>query len=136
VNGSFISEGSAVISGAPAWLLDRIMRSPDVATVLSNPPRWIDRDHLAATLDALHLAAKAFDVDSTALERGKPTTLGATVAQSAGNWTTAQAATYLRISVRRAQELAATDLGGTRIGRRWAIPAVAVRQLAEQRATP
>lgn len=121
----------AIVSGSAAWLLSRLLRSPDNRRVLDNPPTWIERDDVADTVTAIHLAARAFAAP-TALERGKAATVGATVAQSASNWTTQQTASYLRISVRRTQELA-PDLGGVRVGRQWLIPATVVRLYAEQR---
>jgi excisionase family DNA binding protein len=127
-----ISAPSAVISGGAAWLINRVLSSPDVTRVLESPPSWIERGDIADALTAIDQAAKAFAASQPAPRRGKTATLGAAVADSAGNWTTAEAAEYLRISVRRTQELA-PELGGVRIGRQWLIPAVAARLYAERR---
>ena len=128
----FISAPSAVISGPAAWLLSRLLSSPDNRRVLDNPPTWIERDAVADAITAIHLAGRAFVTPQAALERGKTATVGAAVADSTVNWTTQQTASYLRISVRRTQELA-PELDGVRVGRQWLIPAVVVRLYAEQR---
>lgn len=129
----FINAG-AVISGGPVWLLSRILRSPDVARVLGCPPSWIERDALADTVTAIHLAARAFEVSLAAPERGETATLSAVVPHSAADWTTREAAEHLRMSQRRVQELAAAELGGRLVGREWRIPEVAVREYGRTKA--
>jgi hypothetical protein len=101
--------------------------------VLDTPRDWIERDTIADAVTAIDLAGFAFETSLTARERGETVTLGAVAAQSAGDWTTQQTADYLRISRRRAQELA-PELGGKRVGRQWAIPAAAVRTYERQKA--
>jgi hypothetical protein len=128
----FIGQGSAVIGGPAAWLLARILASPDVARVLACPPSWIERGQVIDMVTAVDLAGRAFETLLTARERGEKTHLGAAVAQSAADWTTRETAEYLRISVRRTQELAA-DLGGRRIGRQWLIPAAGVRAYEQRK---
>lgn len=132
MNSNFISEPRAVIGGPAAWLLARILASPDVARVLACPPSWIQRGQVIDMVTAVDLAARAFEASQTAPGRGEKAHLGAAVAQSAADWTTREMAEYLRISVRRAQELAA-DLGGRRIGRQWLIPAAGVRAYEQRK---
>jgi hypothetical protein len=129
----FISEPSAVISGPAAWLLARLLRSPDVARVLACPPSWIERGQVIDMVTTVDLAARAFEASITAPKRGESTSLGAVVAHSAADWTTKETAEFLTISVRRAQELA-PDLGGRRAGRQWRIPATAVRAYEQRKA--
>jgi excisionase family DNA binding protein len=123
-------EHGAIVSGGPTWMISRILASPSVRDLLDNPPAWIERGHLAATVDAIHQAARAFEAESAARERGKPATVSAVAAQS--EWTTREAADYLGLSQRRVQEIAA-DLGGTQAGRRWRIPATAAREYQRRR---
>jgi hypothetical protein len=109
---------AAIVSGAPAWLLSRIMRSPNVKKVLSTPPLWVDRAEVAAAVDAIHRAAKAFETASGALERD--------------DGTVRRAADYLGLSERRVQERA-IELGGRKVGRQWILDEVAVRQEYQRR---
>jgi hypothetical protein len=128
-----ITEPTAKVSGGAAWLISRVLASENVAKVLARPPAGVDTADVEATIAAINAAGRAWETGVTLRQRDNATALSATMAHSAANWTTAEAADYLKISRRRAQEIAA-DLGGTRIGRHWVIPAVAVRRLAEQRA--
>lgn len=91
----FIAEPSAVIGGSAAWLLSRVLRSPDIRRVLESPPSWIERDAVADAVHAIDPAARAFVASQPAPERGKMTTLGAVVPES--EWSTHQAAEYLGI---------------------------------------
>lgn len=127
-------EHAAVVSGAPAWLLSRILRSPNVATVVNNAPRWIDHAELNATVEAIHGAAKAFQMASAARERENATVPGAVTAESDDpGWTVRRAAAYLGLSPRRVQELA-PELGGRRVGRRqWVLDSAAVRHEHQRR---
>jgi hypothetical protein len=122
----------ALVRGSAAWLLSRILASPGVATVVNNPPRWVDRVALAATVAAIHTAARRFDTASAACEREDATVLGAVALESNPEWTVRRAAGYLKISERRTQELAA-KLGGRKIGRQWLLEETAVRQEHEKR---
>lgn len=127
----FIGEPAAVIGGPAALLLSRILRSPHIRRVLDTPRDWIERDTIAATVTAIDLAGFAFEASLTARERGETITVGAVAAEC--HLTTKETADYLRISLRRAQELA-PELGGKRIARRWAIPAAGAKAYAERRA--
>lgn len=122
---------AALVVGGPAWLLNRILRSPDVARVLDHPPSWIDRAELAATVTAINQAARVFEAAPSAFERGNRPTPGAATAES--EWTTREAANHLCLSQRRVQEIAA-ELGGTQRERRWRIPEVAVREYGRMKA--
>jgi hypothetical protein len=126
----FISEPSAVISGAPAWLLSRVLRSERVTKVLANPHTGVDRADLAAVVDAIHRAGRAYANRLDQQRRDNADPPGADVQQS---WTTKRAAEHLEISQRRVQELAA-GLGGRRVGREWRIPEVAVREYERTKA--
>jgi hypothetical protein len=55
----------ALVHGSSAWLLGRILASPGVATVLRNPPGWVDRAELAATVAAIHQPPSFTGVDDT-----------------------------------------------------------------------
>jgi excisionase family DNA binding protein len=125
-----ISEPAAMVSGSAAWLLSRLLRSPSVVKVLTNAP---DRADIAATVDAIHAAGRAHANRPEQERRDNATAPGAVAAQSAADWSTGQAADYLQISRRRAQELA-SELDGEKIGRAWRIPASAVRAYQRQKA--
>jgi hypothetical protein len=129
----FIGYPAAVVSGGPAWLLSKILRSPSVAKAISHPPIWLDQAELTATVAAIHQAAKAFDTAAvTAPERETAAITRAVTLESNSEWTVRRAADYLRLSRRRVQELA-SKLGGRRIGRQWILDGVAVREFARQR---
>ncbi|MFZ0118107.1 MAG: hypothetical protein WAL99_01380 [Pseudonocardiaceae bacterium] len=130
VSARFVDEPCAIVTGAPAWLISRLLRSPDVATVLNNPPSWIDRAEVTATVTAIHLAGRAFVAPPSALERGNQPTSSAVAAES--ELTTRETAERLCLSQRRVQEIAA-ELGGTQVDRRWRIPEVAVREYERTR---
>jgi hypothetical protein len=128
-----ISAPSAVISGGAAWLINRVLSSPDVARVLDNPPIWIERGDIADAVTAIDQAARAFAASQSAPRRGKMTTLGAVVPDF--DWTTNQAAEFLEISQRRVQEIAG-ELGGQRVGQRqWLLPEIAVKEYARRKKT-
>ena len=115
-----------MVAGGLAWLLSRVLRSPDVATVVACPPPWLDRADVVATLAAIHLAASALEAGLTARERETAIEAGAVAAHSDPDWTVGRAADYLRLSPRRVQELAC-ELGGRKVGRQWLLDEVAVR---------
>lgn len=123
-------ESAAIVSGGAAWLLSRILSSPNVNKVVTHPPGWLDRAQIVETVEAIHQAGREFEARSAAPERGNSTMSSAVVVQS--EWTTEQAAAYLNLSARRVQEIA-PQLGGTRTGRRWRIPAIAVLEYGERR---
>jgi hypothetical protein len=127
----FLTQPTAQVYGGSAWLLSRILRSPAVIKVLDNPPAGMDRSDIAATALAIHAAGRAWESDLTLQRRDTAIPLSATVPHCL---TTEQAGSYLRLSVRRIQELA-PSLGGKRIGRRWSIPAAAVQQYGQRKAT-
>jgi hypothetical protein len=130
VDDGFIDAPAALIDGGAALFISRVLASPGVKKVLEHPPAWVGRGDITAAVRALYLAGKAFENTFTALERGNRTTSGAVAEQC---WSTQRTADYLRISRRRAQELA-PELDGKRIGRQWAIPAAAVRAYERQKA--
>jgi hypothetical protein len=117
-------EAGAVVTGGPAWLVSRVLRSPNVARLLDQPPAWIERDDLTATVTAIHLAGRAFEVSLTAPKRGNETTASAVMPES--GWTTKRAADYLGLSPRRLQERA-TEFGGRKVGRQWIFDEMALR---------
>jgi excisionase family DNA binding protein len=129
MNTRLIGAQTALVSGPSAWILSRILRSPDVRRILANPPAWIERGDLADTVMAIDQAGKAFEVALSALERGNEAPLSAVMPQS--EFTTRQAAERLGLSQRRVQELAAL-LGGRRVGRQWRLPEAAVREYEKQ----
>jgi hypothetical protein len=126
----FLDEPTAMVSGSAAWLLSRLLRSPHVVKVLNAPSGGLDRAAISATVAAIHCAGRAYESRLDQQRRDNALAPGAIVAES---WTTQHTADYLRISRRRAQELA-TELDGKRIGRQWAIPAAAVRAYERRKA--
>jgi hypothetical protein len=126
----FVDQPCAVVNGAPAWLLSRLLRSERVTKVLANPQTGVDQADLAAVVDAIHRAGRAHTNRLYQRQRDNAAAPGAVAAQS---WSTAQAAAYLGLSLRRVQELA-PELDGQRIGRQWAIPAAAAREYQRQKA--
>lgn len=126
----FIGVPTAMVSGASAWLIARILRSPNVIKVRTNPPSGLDRADIAATVRAIHEAGRAWENSLALQQRDNAVALSAVVPHC---WTTQQTAMYLRLSLRRVQELA-PELGGRRNGRQWLIPAAAVRAYEQQRA--
>ena len=122
-------EHGAIVSAGAAWLISRILTSPSVNKVVTHPPGWLNRAQIEETVEAIHQAGREFEASSAALERGNETLLSAVMARS--ELTTREAADYLGLSPRRVQEIAA-ELGGTRAGRQWRIPAVAVREYGER----
>lgn len=125
-------EETALVSGAPAWLLSLVLSSSRVVTVLANPPTGVDRADVAATIAAINRASRAYINRLEVQRRDNATTPNEGMPQSA-TWTTQQAATYLQLSRRRVQEIA-SELGGERVGREWRLPEMAVREYAERNA--
>jgi hypothetical protein len=126
----FVDEPTALISGAPAWLLSRVLRSPSVVKVLTSPPAGLNETDVAAAVAAIHKAGRAWEKRSDQQQRDNAVPAGAVVGHY---WTTKRAAEHLEKSQRRVQELAAA-LGGTRVGREWRIPEVAVREYQRAKA--
>jgi excisionase family DNA binding protein len=125
----FVDQPCAVVSGAPAWLLSRLLRSERVTKVLANPQTGVDQADLATVVDAIHRAGRAHENRLNQRQRDNATASGAVTAQS---WSTKQAADHLGMSQRRVQELAG-ELGGARVGREWRIPEVAVREYQQRK---
>lgn len=126
-------ESAAVVSGGSAWLLSRILLSANVAKVIANPPSWLDRADLAATVAAIHRAASAQARRLELAQRETATVLDATAPDCPSSWTVQRAADYLRLSPRRVQEIALVELGGRRVGRSWQLDETAVRAYERQR---
>jgi excisionase family DNA binding protein len=124
-----VDQPCAVVSGAPAWLLSRVLRSERVTKVLANPHTGVDRADLAAVVNAIHRAGRAHENRLDRQRRDNADPPGADVQHC---WTTEQTATYLGLSLRRVQELA-PELDGERVGRRWLIPAAAAHEYSERR---
>jgi hypothetical protein len=125
----FVDQPCAVVSGAPAWLLSRVLRSERITKVLANLHTGVDQAELAATVNAIHRAGRVHENRVDQQRRGNAIAPGTVVPHC---WSTEQTAEYLGLSRRRVQELAPA-LGGKRIGRRWAIPAAAAHDFAERR---
>ena len=132
MNTRLIGARTALVSGSSAWILGRILRSPDVRRVLAHPPAWIEHGDLADTVMAIDQAARAFEVSLTASERGNEAPLGAVMPESDPAWTVRRAADFLGLSERRTQELAA-QLGGHKIGRQWIFAGPALHHERERR---
>jgi hypothetical protein len=125
-----INQSTAMVSGSPAVLLDRLLRSPNVAKVLSCPPSWVDFGDLATTVAAIHLAGRAWAEQAA---REDATVLNAVVPDCPSVWTVQRAAEYLQLSQRRTQEIARAQLGGRKSGRAWVLDEVAVRVFERER---
>ena len=123
-------EHAAVVAGDTAWLLSRILVSPDVAKVVANPPRWCDRAELAATVAAIHRAARA---SRELAQREDADQTDAEAPESGTGWSVKHSAGYLGLSVRRVQELAPTELGGRLVGGVWVLDEQAVRECGRRR---
>lgn len=96
-----IERPAAVVTGSTAELLRRILASAHVAAILNDPPLWVDRGDLTATITAIHHAARAFTTQILAPKRNNTPTPDATMPPSDNVWTTQRAADYLGISIRR-----------------------------------
>jgi hypothetical protein len=141
----------ALVSGAPAHVIDRVLRSPNVARVLDNLPPWL-RAEVELTARAIRLAAQEWEALPAAPERN-----GETPQDEAGagfgvvpEWSppgsqtggvdpdrrlgTAEAAGMLGVSLRRAQQLAAGGIGAKDVDGRWSLDRTAVVEYARRRA--
>jgi hypothetical protein len=128
----FITEPTALVSGSTAWLLSKVLHSPTVIKVLVNAPASVNRADLNATVAAIDAAGRAWETGLCLQKRDNAITPSAVVQHCL---TTEQASDYLKLSVRRVQELA-PSLDGKRIGRRWMLPAAAVREYEQRKTSP
>jgi len=126
---------AAMVSGAPAHVIDRVLRSPDVQRVINNLPPWL-RVEVTATVQAIRRAAANYEAQPTAPRRNNETPIGETVARSdrvRDGWlTTEQAATLLGVSTRRVQQLAVSGLGH-KLDRCWRLDPTAIREYGIRR---
>jgi excisionase family DNA binding protein len=121
----------ALVTGHAAHVMDRILRSPNVAAVLTNLPQPL-RSEVLATASAISRAARAWERLPLSPERSDETPLGEIEALSVARselLTTKQVAEQLGVSSRRVQQLAAGGLGSF-VGRQWLFDQDVVRAYA------
>ena len=127
----------ALVSGASAHVLDRVLRSPYVRRVVEGLPAWL-RGEVEATAAAIGRAAAEFEALPVSLERSDETPFGeiegrsARIGGSAGWLDVEQAAHLLGVTPRRVQQLAAGGMG-RRVGRAWRLDETAVREYGQRR---
>ena len=130
-------EATALVSGASAHVLDRLLRSPDVRRLVDNLPAWM-RAEVEATARAIRRAAADYEALPISLERSDETPFGeiegrsARMGESVGWVCVEQAANLLGVTPRRVQQLAAGGMG-RRVGRVWQLDGTAVREYGQQR---
>jgi hypothetical protein len=123
----------ALVSGASAHVLDRVLRSPSVRRVLGNLPPFL-RAEVEATARAIHMPAEVYEALPVSSERSGETA----ICETAACWTpqegvsTRQAAELLGVSRRSVQQLAAAGLGRWVAGR-WQLDETAVREYGRSR---
>ncbi len=125
----------ALVTGATAHVLDRLLRSPNVRQLLDNLPSWL-RAEVDATARAIGRAAADYEALPVSPERSGEAPFGEIAARSAGigtaGWLDAgQAANLLGVSARRVQQLAAGGMG-RRVGRVWRLDETAVREYGQR----
>ena len=127
----------ALVSGAAAHVLDRVVRSPSVRRVLEQLPGWL-RAEVEATAAAIRRAAAEYEALPISPERSDETPLGEIEALSdrmvgpSVGLDTERAANLLGVSPRRAQQLAGHGLG-RKVGRVWRFDETAVREYGRSR---
>jgi hypothetical protein len=127
----------ALVSGASAHVLDRLLRSPDVRRVVECLPAWL-RAEVEATVTAIRRAAVDYEALPVSPERSGETLPGETEPRwpgdllEPGGLTVMQAADLLGVSARRAQQLAAGGMG-RRVGRVWELDPTSVREYGQRR---
>jgi hypothetical protein len=123
---------AAMVSGAPAHVLDRVLRSPDVQRVINNLPPWLPVE-VTATVQAIRTAASRYEAQPM---RSDETPIGEIEARSDrvgyGWLNVEQAASQLDVTPRRVQQLAAGGMGH-RVGRVWRLDPTAVHAYARRR---
>src|SRR3954447_1570475 len=97
----------ALVSGASAHLLDRVLRSPHVRRVVDNLPPWL-RVEVESTVKAIRRAAADYEAQPVSSERSDETPTGEVATRLHGGFDgwldVEQAATLLGISRRRVQQ--------------------------------
>jgi hypothetical protein len=126
----------ALVSGASAHVIDRVLRSPNVQQVLDNLPEWL-RVEVEATVKAIRRAAADYEALPISLRRSAEAPVGEIAARSqhigSDGWLDVeQAATLLDVTPRRVQQLAAGGMG-RRVGRIWRLDETAVRAYGQRR---
>ena len=125
--------GAALVSGAPAHVIDRVLRSPDVQRVINNLPPWL-RVEVTATVQAIRTAASRYEAQP---KRSDETPIGETVACSGrvdGWLNVGQAASLLGVTPRRVQQLAVGGMGH-KVGHTWRLDPTAVHAYGRRRHT-
>ena len=127
----------ALVSGAPAHVLDRVLRSPDVQRLVDNLPAWL-RAEVEATARAIRRAAVEYEALPVSLQRSDETSFGeiagrsTRMGESVGWVCVEQAANLLGVTPRRVQQLAAGGMG-RRVGRVWQLDETAVREYGRRK---
>lgn len=132
MTGSRFIEHGALISGSGAFLLSRLLRSPQVVAYMRSAG-WLGGDDFDLALAAIHTAGRAWEATIN-LPRRDNARVSVHSLSNPATMSIEDAAGLLGLSVRRIQELAQSgSLEGQRIGRRWILDEVAVRREYERR---
>jgi excisionase family DNA binding protein len=126
-----ITEATALVSGSGAFLLSRLLRSPQVTTYMRSAG-WLGGDDFNAALAAIHTAGRVWENTIKLPQRDNARANVRSPANPA-TMSIEDAAGLLGLSVRRTQELAQSGLlEGQRIGRRWILDEDSVRNYQHQ----
>jgi hypothetical protein len=121
-----ITEPTALISGTAAFLLSRLLRSPQVTAYIRSAG-WVGGDDFDLALAAIHAAGRAWETTINLPQRENARANVRSLSNPA-TMSIEAAAGHLGLSVRRTQELAQSGLlEGQRTGRRWVLDEASVR---------
>jgi excisionase family DNA binding protein len=122
---AYIPGPAAVVNGTGAFLLSRLLRSPQVAGYIRDNV-WLHGPDFNRVIAAIHAAGRAWEStvdlpqrDSVRVRMHPPTISGTLNIEAA--------ALILGVSIRRTQELASKGtIRGRRVGRRWQLDTTSV----------
>ncbi|WP_153453808.1 helix-turn-helix domain-containing protein [Streptomyces smaragdinus] len=123
----------ALVQGASAHVLDRVLASPNVVAVLRSLPSWMGPE-LDETRRAIRRAAREYEARAVAVDGSAETEVPEVGASSGHEVTTGEAAVLLGCTERRVRQLAAGGMGARR-GGRWVLDRSVVLAYAERRRT-
>ncbi|MGH3781252.1 MAG: helix-turn-helix domain-containing protein [Pseudonocardiaceae bacterium] len=120
-----IIEPVVIISGAPVYLLSKLLSAAPVVAFL-RCARWTANDEFAATLRAIHEAGRAWQAVVELRERNNAVRCARPVSGRA-TMSIEEASERLGIGERRVQQLAQSGrITGRRVGQRWQLDQVSV----------
>jgi excisionase family DNA binding protein len=126
----FVEHG-ALISGSGAYLLSRLLRSPQVAAYIRGAG-WIGGDDFAAAVHAINAASDAWQA-GLELQQRQNARRYELPDSCCAMMTVEEAAECLNLSIRRVQKLAQEgSLTGRRVGRRWELDSGSVQAYRER----